>query len=224
MTNFMARACRSVVMANCAPANRGERFRNLRAVVAVFMAVMLGACVDLRQTSPARTATEQLLISKAGDRAAEAITLNIPAGAKVFVDPNSFVGVDAKDFDGKYLYSAIRERSLRNGAALMNDKDKADIIIEARAGALSIDEDKFLIGIPAFELPIPLVGAVKTPEVAFFKRAEQQGIAKVGVMAYDAKEGKLIDSVPPTYGYSYRRSWVVLLLFGWTNQDIEPPD
>jgi hypothetical protein len=106
----------------------------------------------------------------------------------------------------------------------MTEKEKADIIVEARAGALSIDEDKFLLGIPAVELPIPLVGAVKTPEVAFFKRAEQQGVAKVGVMAYDAKAGTLIDFVPPTYGYAYNRQWVVLLLFGWRDQDIQPVD
>jgi hypothetical protein len=224
MTKFMARACRPLVMANQQIANRGERFRNLRVAGALAALALLAACVDARQTSPGRTATEQLLVSKAGDRAAEAITLKIPAGAKVFVDPTSFVGVDAKDFDGKYLYSAIRERVLHNGAALMGEKEKADIIIEARAGALSIDEDKFLIGIPAVELPIPLVGAVKTPEVALFKRAEQQGVAKVGVMAYDAKDGKLIDSVSPTYGYSYNRQWVVLLLFGWKDQDIQPVD
>jgi hypothetical protein len=224
MTNFMARACRSMVIANPGLANRSERFRTLRAGGALAALALLAACVDARQTSPARTATEQLLVSKAGDRAAEAITLKIPAGAKVFVDPTSFVGVDAKDFDGKYLYSAIRERVLHNGAALMGEKEKADIVIEARAGALSIDEDKFLIGIPAVELPIPLVGAVKTPEVALFKRAEQQGVAKVGVMAYDARDGKLIDSVSPTYGYSYNRQWVVLLLFGWKDQDIQPVD
>ncbi len=195
-----------------------------RAVLTTMLVLcgLAAGCLDTRQTSPVRTATEQLLVSKAGDRAADEITLKIPVGAKVFVDPTKFQGADGKDFDGQYLMGAIRDRVLRNGAALVNDKEKADVIVEARAGALSVDEEKLLIGIPSVEFPIPLAGPVKTPEVAFFKRAEQQGVAKIGVLAYDAKDGKMIDSVGPAYGYSYRKQWVVLLLFGWTDEDIQP--
>lgn len=220
MTIFIACATRARRFAKRSLANRD--LANRGGIAAVAALAVLAGCSDARQTSPPRTATEQLLVSKAGDRAAEEITLKIPAGAKVFVDPTKFQGADGKDFDGQYLMSAIRERVLRNGANLINDKDKADVIVEARAGALSIDEEKFLIGIPSFEFPIPLTGAIKTPELSFFKRAEQQGVAKIGVLAYDAKDGKLIDSIGPAYGYSYRKQWVVLLLFSWTEQDIEP--
>jgi hypothetical protein len=222
MTIFIARAGWALRFAKRSLANRGGCFANRTVFVAVAALTALAGCSDARQTSPARTATEQLLVSKAGDRAAEEITLKIPAGAKVFIDPTKFQGADGKDFDGQYLMSAIRDRVVRNGANLINDKDKADVIVEARAGALSIDEQKLLIGIPSFEVPIPLTGSVKTPELSFFKRAEQQGVAKIGAMAYDAKDGKLIDSVGPAYGYSYRKQWVVLLLFSWTTQDIQP--
>lgn len=222
MTNFIARAGRALCFVKCSSATRGSIIANRAVVAALTAAAALAACSDARQTSPGRTATEQLLISKAGDRAAEEITLKIPAGARVFVDPTNFVGADDKDFDGQYLIGAIRDRVLRNGAALINDKEKADVIVEARAGAMSIDEEKLLIGIPSFEVPIPLTGSVKTPELSFFKRAVQQGVAKIGVLAYDAKDGKLIDSVGPAYGYSYRKQWVVLLLFGWTEEDIQP--
>jgi hypothetical protein len=220
MTIFIACATRARRFAKRSLANRS--FANRGGIAAVAALAVLAGCSDARQSSPPRTATEQLLVSKAGDRAAEEITLKIPAGAKVFVDPTKFQGADGKDFDGQYLMGAIRDRVLRNGASLINDKDKADVIVEARAGALSVDEEKLLIGIPSFEFPIPLTGAVKTPELSLFKRAEQQGVAKIGVLAYDAKDGKMIDSIGPAYGYSYRKLWVVLLLFSWTEQDIEP--
>ncbi len=220
MTIFIACATRARRFAKRSLATRG--LANCGGIAAVAALAVVAGCSDARQSSPPRTATEQLLVSKAGDRAAEEIVLKIPAGAKVFVDPTKFQGADGKDFDGLYLMGAIRDRVLRNGANLINDKDKADVIVEARAGALSVDEEKFLIGIPAFEFPIPLAGPIKTPELALFKQAEQQGVAKIGVLAYDAKDGKMIDSVGPAYGYSYRKQWVVLLMFSWINQDIEP--
>lgn len=179
----------------------------------------LAACSSVRQTAPPRAATEQLLISTAGDRAAERLALQLPPGKKVFVDPTNFEGLD-----GKYVLSCVRDRILHIGGQLVNDKDKADIIVEARAGALSIDEEKFLLGIPAFEFPIPLAGPIKTPELALYKRAVQQGVAKLGITAFDAKEGTLIGSAGPEFGYSHRKEWVVLLMFGWTEQDVRPTD
>jgi hypothetical protein len=47
---------------------------------------LLAGCTTARSTAPLRTASEQLLISAAADRAAAQLSLGIPKGTRIFVD------------------------------------------------------------------------------------------------------------------------------------------
>lgn len=192
----------------------------LRNAVAVTLLVgFAAACTTVHETTPSRSATEQLLISKAADEAAERLALDISSGAKVFVDSTSFEGIDHK-----YALGAITDQLLRRGAHLVPDKGNAEVIVAARAGALSIDRSEFLFGIPSFQIPIPLAGPLKTPEFALFKKDHRQGIAKFALTAYNLKDGSLTDSSGPMFGYSHRTKWVVLLFVSWTTDDLIPDD
>ena len=115
--------------------------RRLRLCLSVTLALF--GCTTERQTDPARTATEQLLISTAADRAANKLALQIPRNSQVFVDAADFEGVDSK-----YAIAAIRAHLIENGAKLVDDRAKADTIVEIRAGALSVNQDQMLVGIP----------------------------------------------------------------------------
>lgn len=189
-----------------------------RAILAMFiMAVAMCGCTTTRESSPTRTATEQLLISAAADRAAEKLTLDVLPGSSVYVDASYF---DAED--GRYAISAIRERMLTQGARLAPDRASADMVVEIRAGALSIDENGVLVGMPGFEVPLPLSGPVALPEIAFFKKENRIGVAKFAATAYDPETGRLADATGPQYGFSHQTHWVVLLLVSWTTSDIMP--
>jgi hypothetical protein len=100
----------------------------------------------------------------------------------------------------------------------------ADTVVEIRAGALSTNSDDMLIAFPSVALPVPLVGNMKTPEMAFVKRSEDQGVAKLGLAAYDAKTGERTPYSPAgsTYGYSTNKRWVILSLIEWTESDTVP--
>lgn len=190
----------------------------LRAILALMLgAALLGGCTTTRETSPSRTATEQLLISAAADRAAEKLSLHIRPGSRIYVDASYF---DATD--GRYAIGAVHERMLRLGGRLAPDRAAADIIVEIRSGALSIDEDELLIGIPGVTVPIPFAGPFELPDVALFKKDQRIGIAKIAATAFDAETGLLADATGPQYGFSHRTHWVVLLLFSWTTSDIMP--
>jgi hypothetical protein len=192
---------------------------NLKTALAAVMALSLGACTTQRDSQPARTATEQLEISAAVDRAVEQIDLKIPAGTKIFVDTADFDAID-----GKYAIGAIKDRLLKNGARLMEKRDAAEMVVEIRSGALSIDQHKFLIGIPSFDLPVPLSTApLSFPEIAFYKREDNQGVAKFALTAYDAKDGIWRDSAGPRFGYSHNINRVVMFLYSWTKDDLIPP-
>jgi hypothetical protein len=180
---------------------------------------LLSACSSMRETQPPRTADEQLLISSAVDHALERLKLGIPRDTKIWVEEKYFDG-----FDQKYAVAAIRDYLLRRGGRLVADRGAADTVVEIRAGALSTNSDDMLIGFPSLALPVPLVGNMQTPELSVVKRSEDQGVAKLGLTAYDAKTGQRARFSPagPTYGYSTNKRWVVLSLFEWTETDTVP--
>lgn len=178
--------------------------------------LVLSACTSRRETDPGRSAAEMLLYSTASDRAADKLTFNMQPGTKVFIDASFIEGTDSK-----YLLSAIRDRVARKGGDLMDDKGKADLIIEPRIGALSVDRDRTLFGTPA--IPVPLVG-VEVPEIAIFKRSYQQGVVKLAATTYDPKTGLMVQSLDPVYAFSNRKDWTFLIFFSWTTTDLMPEE
>lgn len=190
------------------------------AAIAVAAALLLAGCTSSRETSPERTATEQLLISTAADRAAEQVTLALPRGAKVYVDSSN---LDRED--GRYAVAAMRVRLLELGAGLVADRRLADIVVEVRSGALSTDENKTLVGIPGFDIPVPLgPSGLRFPEIALFKRDTRQGVARLAAVGYDARTGELISASEPRFGFAHRTSWAFLILASWTTDDIKPSE
>lgn len=188
------------------------------AIFAVMIAatLALGACTTTRETSPQRSATEQLLISTAVDRAVDGMHLAIPQGTKVFLDAEQLEGSD-----GKYAASAMKERMLRDGAHIVAERGKADAVVEIRAGALSIDDRQTLVGIGSFDVPVPLAGqAAKIPEIALYKKKERLGVAKIAAVGYSADDGKLIDATGPRFGYSHENERVLLFFFSWRDSDL----
>ncbi|HEY4342836.1 MAG TPA: DUF6655 family protein [Parvibaculum sp.] len=177
----------------------------------------LGGCTTERTSSPTRTATEQLLISTAADRAAKDLALQMPRDKKLYIDTSNFDGTDSK-----YAISAIKGELLRRGGRLVLDRDKADAVVEISSGALSIDESSSIVGIPQFDIPIPAAGNLAFPEIALFKKQERQGVAKFSAFGYDAKTGALIASAQPDYGSSHTTEWVAALFISWTTSDIVP--
>ena len=191
-----------------------------RFLLSLLAMVVLCACTTSRSSQPARTASEELLISAAADRAAAQMTLDIPKGTKIFVDDKLFHGYD----DG-YAIAAIRTQMLKGGLNIVDDRKDADAIVQVAAGALSTDQKSLLIGIPQLTVPYyPAGNSVTVPEIALFKQAEDKGVAKFVATGYDAKTGKLIATTDPRYGFAHNTNHTVLLFFSWASGDVVPPD
>ena len=191
--------------------------RSMRLLVTMIALLTVCACSTTRETLPVRTATEQLLLSTAADRAAQQLRLSLVPNTKVFLEVDNFEG-----YDQKYALSAIKNSLLLQRLDVVPDKSAAEVILEVRSGALSIDENKKLwLGIPSFSVPLPLSNnSLTLPELALFRRDIQQGIAKFAITGYD-QAGVFRASVGPVYGTSNRIHWVVLLV-GWTTNDTVP--
>ncbi len=169
---------------------RNGRTSSVQSVfVAVFIALSLVGCGTTRSSDSMRTATEQLLISDAIDRAVQAIDFNPLAGQTVYVDDSRLKDVVDKD----YLVSTLRQQMLASGCTLRDDRENADFIVEARAGAVGTDRNDLLFGIPATNVPqiLPFQGVpAAIPEVPLAKRRDQRGVAKISMFAYHRVSGR----------------------------------
>lgn len=176
---------------------------------------LMAGCGTEEETNPPRSATEELLLSSAADQAMSKVNLNFFSGHKVYLDFTDFDGYDAKYAEGE-----VRDAVSRAGALLVAEKTNADIIMEARAGASSIDTNSFYIGIPAITLPIP--GTAETPiipRIAFYSKDSQDSYAKIDLLAYSEKTGAFIFSSGPLDGESYK-TYRSLIIFSWWRTDV----
>jgi hypothetical protein len=184
------------------------RERNLiLTALAALTLLWTNGCTTMRQTDPPRTATEQLLLSTAADRAVEDVTLAQFANKKVFLDPAYF-----DSYDSKYALGAIRDALSRAGALLMADSKASEITIEARSGALSTDDRTYLLGLPALGIPIPLAGTVTTPEIALYKSSKQYSTAKFALLAYTTQSRGHVFSSGSMVGKAYNNYFNIIFV------------
>ena len=166
-------------------------FQHPRGSAAPLVAVLLATagvtagCGTTRWSDSKRTATEQMLLSDAVDRAVKAIDMRPLAGRAVFLDTAFMDDVS----DSQYLASTIRHQLIACGCRLASDRGAAEVIVEARAGALGTDRSELLIGIPATSVEFAGSGTT-LPEMAAAKRTDQRAVAKVSLFAYEADSGR----------------------------------
>ena len=151
-------------------------------------ALVLG-CGTTKWSDSPRTATEQLLISDAVDRAISEIDFTALANQDVYLDTRYIVTA----LDQNYVISTLRQHMLASGCVIKDKADNADYIVEVRSGALGTNRQDLLFGIPATNLPAPgLVpgGSAPIPEIALAKRTNQHAVCQISVFAYDRITGR----------------------------------
>lgn len=162
--------------------------RRYKCLLLVGIALFIG-CGTTRWTDTSRTATEQLLLSDAIDRAVSQLDFRALAGRTVYLDSQPVQGLT----DAPYLVSTVRQHLLASGCILKENREEADYVVELRVGALGTDRHDILFGLPATQLPsfLPLQGLPQSiPEIPFIKRTQQCGVAKIALFAYNRKTGR----------------------------------
>lgn len=186
----------------------------------VLLAGLLSACATPNETYPSRTATEQLLVARAAERAADQFAMALPAGQQVFLDTSNFRGEGAD-----YAASALREAILKDGNPITTNRANAQIVIEVRLGALSIDKMQRVIGIPRLTLPVsPNFATVTVPELSAYSRRDRTGVAEFSAFAYDAESGQPIALGGRVAGTAKIRSHTLFMIFSWGQQEVRPGD
>jgi len=183
------------------------------ASLALLGILLVAGCASPKLTDPARSATEQLLLSTAADLALKEVDLSPLAGRRVFLDTANFEATDKG-----YVVGAVNSLLTQQGGCLAPDKAKAEVILAIWSGALSIDRSDFLLGVPNLAVPLPFGGQVQTPEIALLKHISRTGIAKLGLHAYEAASGKHVLAIGPLAGRSRYGLWTLVgLTFDFSN-------
>jgi len=184
----------------------------------VWLFVLLPAisgCLQTRVTEPSRTAIEQLLLSTAADRSLREADFAVFKEKKVFVDTNYF-----ESYDRAYVLGTLRNLLSINGALLATNANEAEVIVEPRSGALSVDSSQSLIGMPSLPVPIPFAGTLVSPEIALWKSQKFFSTAKIALFAYEQKSRRHLYSTGPLIGRASHRYYKFLGYLASTRTDI----
>ncbi len=179
---------------------------------AALAGVALAGCTTLRETQPAHTATEELLVSHAAEIAAGRLAGTLPARGTAYVDATNFKGENTA-----YALAAVRAALIARGLTLVGKPEVSRITVEVRAGALSIDQRDVVFGLPAGYLPIPgTLSAFPIPEISLYSENLRRGVAEFAAVAYDTRTRAPLAAVGPTGGERdlRQRRFLTLFTFG----------
>lgn len=173
---------------------------------------LLPACTStIRTTDPARTATEQFLLSQAASLAVSQLSVEGLRGRRVFVDDQYFAAADSK-----FVLGELRNRLFLGGVQLVPERYMAQVILEVRSGGVGIDRADYLLGLPSVILSAgedsgdsTTSTPFATPELALLKNINQVGVASVAFIAYWADSGEVVATSGPFIGRTTRDDWWV---------------
>ncbi len=143
-------------------------------------------------TTKSFTATEQLLMSDAVDATVAQIDFTPLTGQHVYLDTTYLKSIKSPLLiDSAYVISSLRQQMVASGVLLVDNQNEAEIVAEARLGALGIDGHSVTYGIPQTN---SISNASKVlagqpifpplPEVSLAKKEAKVGAAKISVFAY----------------------------------------
>lgn len=175
--------------------------RSIYVLAGLSLAVLTTAgCGTRRFTDTPRTASEQLLIAAAVDQAIQQLEFSPIADRKVYLDDQFIDRVDES-----FVVATVRARAMTEGVLLVDKLEEASYVMELRSGAVGVDRNDFVLGIPESALPTP-GGSVSLPEAAAYKSVRQSGATRVSFVVYRRDDRRLLYASGPAYGFSRQNS------------------
>lgn len=190
----------------------------------------MAGCATVRVTDPPRTADEQFLESVAITRAIADLSFVSLRDKRVFVDTQYVYSEFFPNAEQVFLVGELRNRLLIEGAALTQERGKAEVIVEVRSGAVGVNRSDFLLGFPGVNVPVGTVNTgdievpVIIPELGIVKRRTQRGYASVSITAFFADTGELVASSGPSIARTERVDYWFFGLGPRTTGDIPPAE
>jgi hypothetical protein len=209
----------------------------------VALCCVAGGCTTIRVVDSPRTADLDYLLTGAAEQAVSQLSVDSLRDRVVFVDTSYLVPTIhptanfelenelARQPSMEYLFliGELRAKLLKSGVRLASTKEKAQVVLEVRAGALSANHLEYLLGIPASAIPVSAAGgvagpsaSVSTPELAILRSTKQYGWASVAFVAYWADTGELMAVSGPFIGKTSREDYWIFGIGPSTHGNIPP--
>ncbi len=169
--------------------NNGKAIEMLcRSALLCFAAILCGC-----GATKSYTATEQLLLSDAVDATIAKLDFSPLRQQKVYLDVTYLKTVRSPLLiDSDYVISSVRQQMLADDVLLVESREEADLIAEARLGALGLDGHSVTYGLPASNAIATATAAIASapvlpslPELSVARHESKLGAAKIAVFAYD---------------------------------------
>ncbi|MDX2175695.1 MAG: hypothetical protein SF028_04405 [Candidatus Sumerlaeia bacterium] len=180
--------------------------------------LFLCGCSMSRTTTTTRTAVEQALLTRSAEESLGTQSLAGFEGRSFHIEDIGFDHPQAAQ-----LAREFEERLLAAGGRRAADAASADLVVVPLVDYAAIDDDEVLIGLPALTLPIPGATAVAFPELALYKRSNQQGRASLGLLARDARTGELAVHAAPQWGVKFYTRYKFLFFFTFRTTNLGGP-
>ncbi len=163
-----------------------------QAILAVTVSGLVGGCSTVKMTGTSRSGTEQLLLTGAWDAALSHVDFHGLSGQRVYLDSDPVSIVDKG-----YVVSTIRRSMIEQGVLLENNKDKAEVIVEAAFGAYGTDERDAKSGLPPVGIAPSIMGSSivsggSGSSVTFSQTLRQDAVVKAAMFGYEVKSGRLL--------------------------------
>jgi len=142
-----------------------------------------------------RLATEQLVVADAVDEAVAQIDFSPLTGKQVYLDTSLIEDLKmTPNGNVEYVIGSLRQQMTAYNLLLVEKREQAEFIVEARLGALANDGNEVTYGIPGNNAAVktaasavPTAGAAASliPDLSLGRRTHQLAAAKIGIFAYD---------------------------------------
>ncbi len=185
-------------------------------VAGASLGLAVTGCGTRRTTDTPRTASEQMLVAASVDRAADQLDFTPLEERKVYIDDRLIDRIDKT-----FVQATVRDRAFRSGALVVDKLEEADYILELRSGAVGVDRQEYVFGLPATALPSP-GGTIAVPEAAAFKSVQQAGATRLSFVVYRRDDHRLFYASGPAFGFSNQKNWWLFGAGPVTNQNVQP--
>jgi hypothetical protein len=193
--------------------------------------LLLGGCSTMITTNPPQTANEQFLLSQSTSEAISKLSTANLRGRTVFLN-TQYLDMAYPNPDlpmPQFLIADLRAHLLAHGVRLVSNQAQAQIILEVRCGAQSVNQQNLMFGIPALAFGSYTTGTatgfsipVAFPQIAFLQNVRQSGYTSIAYVAYWQKTGEIVASSGPYVGRTYRSDWWIFGFGPQTSGNIPP--
>jgi hypothetical protein len=178
--------------------------------------LLLAACAPSRELSKtSRTTTEQLLLSQALHRSLSSVSIPLPDGSSVAVEP-----VALKDTDAVFARELVASRLASLGLRVQKKEEEANYLVRVIVQTLGTNQETSFFGMPPVRsvlLPFAL------PELPVYKHEHQQAAVRLRLEIFERATRRFITSTRWYEGLTYFDHYTLLFFIGFHVTDLTEP-